>query len=71
MDIAVNPHLLTDFRFGYYRYNIMDSKYSTAEARQRLGIPGSTRATLYGRRAGIADHSSHLAATTADYSERA
>lgn len=33
MDIAVNPKLLTDFRIGYYRYNIGDSKFdeSTTE----------------------------------------
>ena len=27
MDIAINPKLLTDFRLGYYRYNVIDSKY--------------------------------------------
>ena len=26
MDIAINPKLLTDFRLGYYRYNIIDTK---------------------------------------------
>jgi hypothetical protein len=33
MDIAINPTLLTDFRLGYYRYNIADQKFdeSTTE----------------------------------------
>ena len=41
MDIAVGPKLLTDWRIGYYRYNIGDSKFdqSTPFATQ-LGIPG-------------------------------
>lgn len=41
MDIAVGPKLLTDWRIGYYRYNVIDHKYdqSTAFATQ-LGIPG-------------------------------
>jgi outer membrane receptor protein involved in Fe transport len=40
-DIALNPTLLTDVRFGYFRYNINTSKYNqgTAFATQ-LGIPG-------------------------------
>jgi hypothetical protein len=40
-DIAVNPKLVTDVRLGYYRYNIITSKYdqSTAFA-TNLGIPG-------------------------------
>jgi hypothetical protein len=40
MDIAINPNLLTDFRLGYYRYNVIDSKYSTAELANQWGIPG-------------------------------
>jgi hypothetical protein len=40
MDIAVNAHLLTDWRFGYYKYNVVDSKYSTAELANAWGIPG-------------------------------
>jgi hypothetical protein len=40
MDIAVNAHLLTDWRFGYYKYNVQDSKYSTAELANAWGIPG-------------------------------
>ena len=41
MDIAVSPKLLADWRIGYYRYNVIDSKYdgSTAFGTQ-LGIPG-------------------------------
>jgi outer membrane receptor protein involved in Fe transport len=41
MDIALNPKLLTDWRIGYYRYNVIDHKYdqSTQFANQ-LGIPG-------------------------------
>ena len=27
MDISVNPTLLTDWRIGYYRYNVIDHKY--------------------------------------------
>ncbi len=40
-DVAVNANLLTDFRLGYYRYNIVTSKYdqSTPLATQ-LGIMG-------------------------------
>ncbi len=40
MDIAIGPKLLTDFRLGYYRYNVIDSKYSTAELANTWGIPG-------------------------------
>ena len=40
MDIALNANLLTDFRLGYYRYNVIDSKYSTAELANTWGIPG-------------------------------
>jgi len=40
MDIAINEHLLTDWRFGYYRYHVQDSKYSTAELANAWGIPG-------------------------------
>lgn len=41
MDISVNPKLVTDWRIGYYRYNVIDHKYdqSTNFATQ-LGIPG-------------------------------
>jgi Carboxypeptidase regulatory-like domain/TonB dependent receptor len=41
MDIAVNPKLLTDFRLGYYRYNIGDQKHDAGvEEATALGIPG-------------------------------
>ncbi len=40
MDIAVNANLLTDFRLGYYRYDIVDSKYSTATLADSWGIHG-------------------------------
>jgi hypothetical protein len=41
MDIAVSPKLLTDFRIGYLRYNIIDSKYDQSSTyATTLGIPG-------------------------------
>ena len=41
MDIAVSPKLLTDFRLGYYRYNVIDTKYDTGtNFATQLGIPG-------------------------------
>ena len=41
MDIALNAKLLTDFRLGYYRYNVIDSKFdSSTEFANTLGIPG-------------------------------
>jgi hypothetical protein len=41
MDIALKPTLLTDFRLGYYRYNIIDSKYDAGtDFANTLGIPG-------------------------------
>jgi hypothetical protein len=40
MDIAINSNLMTDFRLGYYRYNVIDSKYSTANLADTWGIPG-------------------------------
>ena len=41
MDIALGPKLLTDFRLGYYRYNVIDSKYDAGTAfATQLGIPG-------------------------------
>ncbi|HEX5236583.1 MAG TPA: TonB-dependent receptor [Silvibacterium sp.] len=41
MDFALSPTLLTDFRLGYYRYNVVDSKFdeSTTEA-NTLGFGG-------------------------------
>jgi hypothetical protein len=41
MDIAVSPKLLTDWRIGYYRYNIGDHKYDqSVDFANQLGIPG-------------------------------
>ena len=40
MDIAISPKLLTDFRLGYYRYNVIDTKYSTEALADKWGIPG-------------------------------
>jgi outer membrane receptor protein involved in Fe transport len=42
MDIALGPNLLTDFRLGYYRYNVIDSKYDQGVnfASDTLNIPG-------------------------------
>ena len=41
MDIALSAKLLTDFRLGYYRYNVIDSKYDQGtEFATQLGIPG-------------------------------
>lgn len=41
MDIAISPKLLTDFRLGYYRYNVIDTKYDQGvQYANTLGIPG-------------------------------
>ncbi len=41
MDIAISPKLLTDFRLGYYRYNVIDTKFDQGtEFANTLGIPG-------------------------------
>jgi outer membrane receptor protein involved in Fe transport len=41
MDIALSPKLLTDFRLGYYRYNVIDTKHDQGtEFADTLGIPG-------------------------------
>jgi outer membrane receptor protein involved in Fe transport len=41
MDIAISPKLLTDFRLGYYRYNIIDTKFDQGvDFATQLGIPG-------------------------------
>jgi hypothetical protein len=48
MDIAINPNLLTDFRLGYYRYNVIDSKHDqTVEYANQLGIPGINLGTYF------------------------
>ena len=40
-DWALKPNLLTDFRIGYYRYNIQDNKYNEGVPfMENLGIPG-------------------------------
>jgi len=40
-DIAISPKLLTDFRLGYYRYNVIDTKYNQGvEFANTIGIPG-------------------------------
>lgn len=40
-DMAVSSTLLTDFRIGYYRYNIITSKYNQGtNFATQLGIPG-------------------------------
>lgn len=48
MDIAINPNLLTDFRLGYYRYNVIDSKHDqSVEFANTLGIPGINLDTYF------------------------
>jgi len=49
MDIALSPKLLTDFRLGYLRYNIVDSKYDqNTDYATTLGIPGLNVASYAG-----------------------
>ena len=50
MDIAINPKLLTDFRLGYYRYNIIDAKLngSVNFDTSPLDIPGINLPTYPG-----------------------
>jgi outer membrane receptor protein involved in Fe transport len=41
VDIAISPTVLTDFRVGYYRYNIVTAKYDQGtDFATQLGIPG-------------------------------
>jgi len=48
MDIAVNPKLLTDFRLGYYRYNVIDTKHDqSVEFANSLNIPGINLGTFF------------------------
>lgn len=48
MDIALSPKLLTDFRLGYYRYNVVDSKHDqSAQFATSLGIPGINLGTYF------------------------
>jgi outer membrane receptor protein involved in Fe transport len=47
-DIAISPTLLTDFRLGYYRYNIRTSKYDqSVDFATQLGIPGLNMGTPF------------------------
>jgi len=47
MDIALSSTLLTDWRFGYYRYNIGDHKYNEGvDFATNLGIPGINTGNL-------------------------
>ncbi|HEY3705813.1 MAG TPA: carboxypeptidase regulatory-like domain-containing protein [Terracidiphilus sp.] len=48
MDIALSPALLTDWRFGYYRYNILTHKSDqSTEFANQLGIPGLNTGDYY------------------------
>jgi len=48
MDIALNSNLLTDFRLGYYRYNVIDSKHDqNVEFANQIGIPGINMGTYF------------------------
>ena len=45
-DMALNASLLTDFRIGYYRYNIVDNMYNAGtDLATQLGIPGMNLGT--------------------------
>jgi outer membrane receptor protein involved in Fe transport len=45
MDYALNAKLITDLRFGYFRYNILTSKYDQGvQLANQLGIPGMNTA---------------------------
>ncbi len=46
-DLALNAKLVTDFRVGYYRYNVIDTKYDqNVEFANQLGIPGMNTGAL-------------------------
>jgi hypothetical protein len=48
MDIAINSTLLTDFRLGYYRYNVIDSKHDqNVQFANQIGIPGINLGDYY------------------------
>ncbi len=52
MDIAVNAHLLTDWRFGYYKYNVSRFEVQHRGTRQRVGHSRDQHGKpVYGRRA--------------------
>jgi len=41
VDVAINPKLVTDVRFGYFRYNIITVKYDQGvQLANQLGMPG-------------------------------
>ena len=41
MDFAISPKLLTDFRLGYYRYNVIDTKYDQGvDFANTINLPG-------------------------------
>ena len=47
MDIAINSHMLTDFRLGYYRYNVIDTKHDQGPTSlTRWAFPASTSAAI-------------------------
>ncbi len=47
-DLAVNPKLVTDFRIGYYRYNIATQKYDqNVQLANQLGIPGLNTGSFF------------------------
>jgi hypothetical protein len=48
VDWALNPHLLTDVRLGYYRYNVIDTKFDQGvQFATQLGIPGLNLGDFY------------------------
>ena len=55
MDIAISPKLLTDFRLGYYRYNVIDTKHD--QGTEFANTPGHSghqhRRQLHLRLAGL------------------
>ena len=58
MDIAISPKLLTDFRLGYYRYNIIDTKHDQGtEFANHARHPGHQHRRLHHLRfSGILHH---------------
>ena len=48
MDYAFSPKMFTDFRLGYLRYNVIDSKHDQGtEFANTLGIPGINLGTYF------------------------
>ena len=57
MDIAISPKLLTDFRLGYYRYNIIDTSMTRAPSSPTpWAFRASTSAQHHLRFAGLRHH---------------